>query len=254
MRPNQPAITRRFSSGDDALIVQGQAAGEIKAARQGAEVADGIGGGTGEALVVIGTEAGEHGVGLGQSSGAGEAQLADQTVLAGAPGAFDAAFGLGRVGGDLLDAEFFQRASELGRSLFSGELFGEGPMGIVALEDGVAVAVEAERDAVSGDHGAEGAKVAEGIFGFELEVSGEDLPGGVVLKAEERELGTAPFEPIVTPGIGERHHAEARAGRAAGTISTRPALLRRRQFGGPQDTAHGFAADGEVLLDTKSAR
>jgi hypothetical protein len=118
----------------------------------------------------------------------------------------------------------------------------------------VAVAVEAERDAVSGDHGAEGAKVAEGIFGFELEVSGEDLPGGVVLKAEERELGTAPFEPIVTTGIGERHHAEARAGRAAGTISTRPALLRRRQFGGAQEAAHGFAADGEVLFDTKFFR
>jgi hypothetical protein len=99
--------------GDNALIVQGQAAGEIKAARQGAEVANGFGGRPGEALVVIGTEAGEHGVGLGQSGRTGEAEFADQTVLAGAPGAFDAAFGLGRVGGDLLDAEFFQSASEL---------------------------------------------------------------------------------------------------------------------------------------------
>ena len=50
--------------GDDALIVQAEAAGEIEAARQAAEVAGGFGGGTGEALVVVGAEAGEHGVGL----------------------------------------------------------------------------------------------------------------------------------------------------------------------------------------------
>ena len=104
----------------------------------------------GEAPVVVGAEAVEHGVGLCQSGGVGEAKFADQTVLASAPGAFDAALGLGRVGGDLLDAEFFERASELSGRLFSGELFGQGPVGIVALEDAVAVAIEAERDAVSG--------------------------------------------------------------------------------------------------------
>lgn len=32
--------------------------------------------------------------------------------------------GLGRIGGDLLDAELLESASELGRSLFSGELLG----------------------------------------------------------------------------------------------------------------------------------
>ena len=85
--------------GDDASIVQAEAAGEIEAAGQGAEVARGIGGGPGEALVVIGAEAGEHGVGFGQSGGTGEAKFADQTVLTGATGALDAAFGLRRVGG-----------------------------------------------------------------------------------------------------------------------------------------------------------
>ena len=107
-------------------------------------------------------------------------------------------------------------------------------MGIVALEDGVAVAVEAERDAMRGDHGAQSAEIAEGIFGFELEVSGEDLAGGVILKADEGELGAAAFEPVMAAGVGERHHAETRTGRAAGTILARPALLRRGQFGGAQ--------------------
>src|SRR5208283_1129116 len=140
-----------------------------------------------------------------QGGGAGEAEFADQTVLASAPGALDAALGLGREGGDLLDAELVQSASQLSRRLFSGELFGQGPVGIVALEDAVAVAVEAERDAVSGDHGAESAEIAESIFGFELEVGGQDLAGGVILKADESELGAAALKPVMTAGVGEHH-------------------------------------------------
>src|SRR5208282_1192953 len=138
---------------DHALVMQAQAAGQIEATRQAAEVARGLGGETGEALVVVGAEALEPGVGLLQGGGAGEAKFADQTVLASAPGALDAALGLGREGGDLLDAEFLESPSELGRRLFSGELFGEGPVGIVALEDAVAVAIEAEGYAVRGDQG-----------------------------------------------------------------------------------------------------
>jgi hypothetical protein len=57
--------------------------------------------------------------------------------------------------------------------LFSGELFGQRPVGIVALKDGVAV--EAERNAVRDDHGVQSAEIAERIFGFELELSGENL-------------------------------------------------------------------------------
>ena len=58
----------------------------------------------------------------------------------------------------------------------------------------------------------------------------------------------------MTAGIGERHHAETRAGRAAGAVFARPALLRRGQFGGAQDAAHGLAADGEVLFGAKFFR
>jgi hypothetical protein len=81
--------------GDDPVVAQAEAAGEIEAARQGAEVVRGIGSGTGEAQVVVDAEEGEHGVGLWQSGSTGEAEFAHQPVLASAPGAFDAAFGLG---------------------------------------------------------------------------------------------------------------------------------------------------------------
>ena len=144
--------------------------------------------------------------------------------------------------------------SQLSGRLFSGELLGETPVRIVALEDGVTVVVEAEGKAVRKDHGMQSTKIAQRIFGFELEVSGQDLAGGVVLKADEGELGATAFEPIMAAGIGEHHHAEARAGRAARAIFAGPALLRRGQFGGSQDAPHGFAADGEVFFGVKFFR
>ena len=46
---------------------------------------------------------------------AGQAQLLGQAVLEGAEGAFGAAARLGRVGGDVGDAELGQRPADLGR-------------------------------------------------------------------------------------------------------------------------------------------
>jgi hypothetical protein len=58
---------------DDAPIAQAETAGEIKAAGQGAKVGSGVEGGASEASIVVGAEAGEHGVGFVQGSGVGEA-------------------------------------------------------------------------------------------------------------------------------------------------------------------------------------
>ena len=115
----------------------------------------------------------------------------------------------------------------MGGALFAGELFGQGPMGIVALEDAVAIAVEAEGDAVSYDHSLHSAEITQSVFRFQLKVSGQDLAGGVVLKADEGELGATAFQPIMTAGIGEHHHAEAGTAQAAGAVLASTALLRR---------------------------
>src|SRR5258708_39560614 len=112
--------------GDNALVVQGEAAGQIEAAGRAAKVGGGVGGGTGEALIVIGAEASEHGVGLFQSNGLSEAKFADQAGLTGAPGTLDAALSLRRGGGDSRDAEVIAGASELGWGLLSGKVFGSG--------------------------------------------------------------------------------------------------------------------------------
>jgi hypothetical protein len=76
---------------DHARIAETEAAGEIEARWEGAEVALGVAGGDGEALVVVGTEAGQDVVGGVEIAGLSEAEFADQAVLAGAPGALDAA-------------------------------------------------------------------------------------------------------------------------------------------------------------------
>jgi hypothetical protein len=99
---------------DHALIAEAEAAGKIETRREGAEVGLRLASGDGEALVVVGAEASEDLVGGVEIAGVGEAEFADQAVLAGAPGALDATFGLGRVGGDLLDAEFFQSPTQMG--------------------------------------------------------------------------------------------------------------------------------------------
>src|SRR6202051_5331657 len=109
---------------DHALIAETEAAVEIEARGQGAEVALSLAGRNGEAVVVVGAEAGENLVGGVEIAGVSEAEFTDQTVLAGAPGALDTAFGLGRVGRDLLNAEFFQSPAQMGGALFASELFG----------------------------------------------------------------------------------------------------------------------------------
>src|SRR5258708_23263099 len=101
--------------GDDALIVQAEAAGQIEAAGQAAKVGGGVGGGTGEALIEIGAEASEHGVGLFQSNGLSEAKVADQAVLTRAPGTLDAAHSLRRISRGLPDAELHHGAPRLSR-------------------------------------------------------------------------------------------------------------------------------------------
>ena len=52
------------------------------------------------------------------------------------------------MGRDLLDAEFVEGAADLGWELLSSELFGDRPVRIVALEDAVAITVEAEGHAL----------------------------------------------------------------------------------------------------------
>ena len=76
---------------------------------------------------------------------AAQAELDDEAILQGAPEPLDAALGLGRVGGDVADAEVPQDLAEVGGVLGALELFLEAPVGVVADEDAEAIAVEGHR-------------------------------------------------------------------------------------------------------------
>jgi hypothetical protein len=100
-----------------------------------------------------------------------------------------------------VDAELSEGAAELGGLTLAGELFFEGPVGIVADEDSAAIAVESQGDAAAAEQAVEQVEIAGGSFGGE-ELSGEDFAGGVVLQAESGEEGAAAFEPIVRASSG----------------------------------------------------
>src|SRR6476661_8766573 len=117
-------------------------------------------------MVEVDQESRQHAIGLIQSASLSQTKFAAETVLKGAPQTFNAAFGLGRVGRDLLDTEFFQSAAHLGGKLLSGEFFLARPMGIIALKDAMAITIEAQGNAVGGEQGVQTAKIAGGIFRF----------------------------------------------------------------------------------------
>ena len=78
--------------------------------------------GAAEAPVVVGQEMAEDLVGGLEIGGRSQAQFTRETILESAPKEFDAPLGLGRVGGDVSDAELCQCSTELGRLSFTGEL------------------------------------------------------------------------------------------------------------------------------------
>ena len=85
----------------------------------------------------------------------------------------------GLLRGDVGDAELREGAAELSGLPFASELFFHRPVIVVADEDAVAIAVEAEGDAEAAQQAAEQAEIAAGIFGGE-ELGDEDFAGGVV--------------------------------------------------------------------------
>src|SRR5437667_337000 len=77
----------------------------------------GVGGRDGEAAIEVGEERRQEGGGGLERPDPAQAQLADETILQRLPEAFDAAFGLRGVGGDVANAEVLEDAAEVGRVL-----------------------------------------------------------------------------------------------------------------------------------------
>ncbi len=111
-----------------------------------------------EALVVVGDELGQEGVGGFDVVDAAKPQLLHQPVLEGPVGPFHAAFGLWGVGVDGLDVEGLEHPGELGQVAFA--------IVLIDPEDAVLVRVEGHRAAVPVQIPAQGSHVGFGALGL----------------------------------------------------------------------------------------
>jgi len=91
--------------------------------------------------MVIGNELLQYGIGRVEIGGLRQAEFAGEAILEQAPETFDAALGLGSLGGDEGDAELFESTAKLRGLALAGELFVDGPVIVVAGEDAAAIAV-----------------------------------------------------------------------------------------------------------------
>ena len=118
---------------------------------------------------------------------------------------------------------------------------------VVANEDAVAIAVEAEGNAEAAQQAAEQAEIAAGIFGGE-EFGDQDFAGGVVEKAEQGKLRAAIFQPAVQAGVEQHHFAFASARQAALAMGGSASFTGRADSGRAQQTAEGLAPEREAFL------
>src|ERR1039457_358269 len=206
----------------------------------------GFAGRTTEAAVVVGQEAAQDLVGGVQIVDTGQTQLAGETILKGAPEAFDAALGLRTLGGDVGDAELIQGAAELGGLAATSELFFHRPVIVIADEDAVAITIETGRYAEAAQQAVEQTEIAASVFGRE-EFGDGDFAGGVVQETEQGKLRAAIFQPVVKAAVQQQHLAFASAREAALAMGGSAAFTGRCNPGRAQQTAKGLASEREAF-------
>ena len=202
---------------------------------------------TTEAAVVVGQEAAKDLVGGVKIGSTGQTQFAGETILKGAPEAFDAALGLGTLGSDVGDAELLQGAAELGGLLAAGELFFHRPMIVVANEDAVVIPVETEGHAEAAQQAVEQAEIAASVFGGK-EFGDGNFASGVVQEAEQGKLRAAIFQPGVEAAIEQQHLALARSRETALAMGGSATFAGQADSGLAQQTAKGLATKREAFL------
>src|SRR3972149_891933 len=149
----------------------------------------------GETAFAVFTELGEVSVADLDLRDAPQAQFLDQAVLQGLVGAFDATFGLGRIGTDDLDVQFLHRPPKLGEP----GPFAKG-LRLIDPEDAMFVAVEGHRLAIAlkiMPRGFAGGK--ESLFWYKPEF--QELPGGIIDVHQQSAPRPTTFKPIVIRSV-----------------------------------------------------
>jgi hypothetical protein len=144
------------------------------------------------------------------------------------------------------DAVQILGATELRRFLAAGELFFHRPVIVVANEDAVTIAVEAERNAAAAQQAAEQAEIAASVFGGK-EFGDGNFAGRVVEEAQQGQLRAALFQPAVQTAIHEQRLALARPAKPALAMGGSAAFARGADPGRTQQTAEGLAAERKAF-------
>jgi hypothetical protein len=165
----------------------------------------------------------------GRPSGrAPQPELAHEPILQRGPETFDAAFGLGRPGLDIPDAELLQHAPDVSRRLGARQLFRQTPVAIIAHQDVDPVAVERHRQAGRGEDVPEQRHVAVHVFGGP-EMQRHHLRGRVVDGAQQREARAAGLEPVERAAVELQHLARGRLAGPPGAVLGGPPAMHGAQ-------------------------
>lgn len=205
-----------------------------------------IGRGFGEAAVVVFDHVLEDVFSLVDRGGPSKPEFGNESILKGAPEAFDAAAGLRGVGEEEPDTEFIKSPSDLRGFGFTLELFFEGQILFVRDEDGVAIGVGGDRETMGASHALEDREVTCGIF-LVAKGGGNDFGGGIVYNPEEAEARPASFEPIVSAAISEDHETGLRHPLPTFSMFGRPMFSWRGNAVLPKDESQGFLPDPDFF-------
>jgi hypothetical protein len=194
--------------GDGALFVAAEDALDGDLVGGGAKGGFEIGGGDGEALVVLVQEGRQEPVAVFERASSGEAEFDGQATLEGLPKPFDASLCLGGEGLDVADLKLMEGAAILseGRGMTSEFLF-DGELVVVGNEDGVLIGVHEQGEAMSLGHLAGNLEVALKIF-VGSKHGRHDLAGGIVDEALKATTGTTLFKPGIRTSVAQDELAE----------------------------------------------
>ena len=93
-----------------------------------------------------------------------QGHFGNQAILERAALAFDTSFGLSRVGGDDLDAQFLEDSPDMCGETTAGKFFFVAPVVVVSLESAMAILVDRGGDSVASENHIKQPEIANGIL------------------------------------------------------------------------------------------
>ena len=214
----------------------------------------GVGRGHAESVVMPREIPLQHHIRLFAIDRASQSQLAREAILEGTPETFHTAFGLRRARPDQPNAELAKESTKLRWLRMITELLFQAQRRLLGdEEDRVAIAVQGQRDATTAHHLTEQLEVPVRVFLLAKTGPGHDA-GGVIDAAQQREIRTSPFQPVVAAAVDLQQHAFLGHALSTSAMTRSTPLPCRCNAGSGQDAVHTRAREVDVLLGGEHLR